>query len=132
MKHIKPNEVLDIRQHEDEYILQNYVLPKVCNDSAINIMNLRKSKLYEKFRDSLGQGIPILNAYLFTYHYCNNKPSIWLFFKLEEDNSKDKTECIQKCTSLIPKVISKAQMIIVKNGLNNMLNMNFTKKIVKG
>ena len=94
-------------------------------------MNLRKSKLREKFRDALRQGVPIPNAYLFTHHYRNNKPSIWLLFKLNEDNSTHATESIQKYTSLIPKVASRAQMSIVKNGLNNMLSMKFAKKSSK-
>ena len=80
MKDIKHDEVLDVRPHEDEFVLENYVAPKTCNDNAINLMNLRKSKLREKFKDSLRQGVPISNAYLFTHHYRNNKPSTWLFF----------------------------------------------------
>ena len=68
------------------------------------------------------------NAYAFAHHYRKNKPSIWLFFKLENNDTKDKTEWIKKCTDLIPKVVSKTQMSVVKNSLNNLLNIKFATK----
>ena len=131
MQHIQYKEILDIRPYEDEFVLSNYVHPEVMNDCAINLMNLRKNNLRKKYRQGLRFGVPMPNAYLFTHHYRNNKPSTWLFFKLESNNSEDKTECIQKCTDLIPKVVSKAQMSVVKNCLSNILNMKFARKSSK-
>lgn len=77
------------------------------------------------------KGVPISNLYLYTHHFKNNKPSVWLYFKLETDNSQQRTKYVQKCTNMTPKMVSNAQMNIVKNVFNKMINMKFAKKSSK-
>ena len=124
-------EILDITPFEDEYVEQSMVEPSVYNDSIINLISLRKCKLREKFRLALQNGVPIPNSYLFTHHFRNNKNSIWLYFKLQEDNTAEKTTCVQKCINMIPKMVTRSQMRIVKNSLNKMQNMKFAKNLSK-
>ena len=77
------------------------------------------------------EGVPIPNSFLFTHHFRNNKPSVWLYFKLNDGCLNEKTTCIQKCTNMIPKVVSRSQVNIVKNGFNQMIKMKFAKKSSK-
>ena len=102
---LKYIDILDITSFEDEYIEKSMVEPSVYNDLIINPISLCKRKRREKFKLALQNGVPIPNSYLFTYHFRNNKNSIWLYFKLYEDNTIDKTTCIPNCTNMIPKIV---------------------------
>ena len=65
--------ILDITLFEDKYVQKSIVEPSVHNDSIINLICLHKWKQHKKFRLVLQNGLPILNSYLFMYHFRNNK-----------------------------------------------------------
>ena len=75
IRKLKPIEILDITPYEEDYIDKAIVNHDTYNDSIINLQIHRKRKHREKFRATLKEGVPILNAYLYTHHYRNNKPS---------------------------------------------------------
>ena len=128
---LKPKEILDVQPFEIEHVQEETFEPETCNDNVINLSLHRKRKKREKFRETLQLGAPTPHSYLCTHHFRNDKPSVWLCFKLEGDNSAEKTECIQTCTDMIPKVVQRSQMRIVKNGFNRVTNMQFAKKSSK-
>ena len=55
---LKPLELINIRDFEDEYIDNNFKKLDQINDSNINLRKYHNRKLREKFRNVLKQGIP--------------------------------------------------------------------------
>ena len=54
-----------------------------------------------------------------------------LVLLLVNESSQERTECVQKCTGMTPKVVSTSRMNVMKSGMNKMLQMKFAKKASK-
>ena len=90
MRDLPPMDMLDMIPFKDKFVNESMADPNVFNDSVINLMSHRKRKLREKFRMALREGNPIKNYHAFAHHFRNNKPSMWIYFKTNDDNSAKK------------------------------------------
>ena len=103
---LKPLELLDVSKYEDEYVATAIKQPKQYNDSNINMNKHYISKNREKFRVELKKGVPVESCLLYTHHFNNNKPSVWIIFKVESDKYEQQfTEGVKSCSNKTPTIM---------------------------
>ena len=83
IRDMQPIDILDIILFEDKFANKSIVNYNAYNNAVINLMCLQKRKLRKKFRNALHKSVLIQNSYLFIYYFRNNKPLVWLYFKLK-------------------------------------------------
>ena len=105
---LKTLELLDLSTFEEECVSKNIKQPKELNDSNINMNKHYVRKHRQKFRRELKKGLPMPNVLLHAHHFHNNKPSVWIVFKVDSDKQEQHfTEGVKACACKTSLTMSK-------------------------
>lgn len=125
-------ELLQVNKFEDEYVKIKIKLPKEANDSNANMNKLCIRKRREEFRTELRKGAPMPNIMLCTHYFNNNEPSVWLIFKVDPDKcDQHLAEGVRACGAKTPIIMNNHQIKKVKESIDLMKNIKFTRKSAK-